>query len=92
MPRTATDDEWEDDEWNDGEDWVPDEEEFEPTDDELPTISCPACGREMLEESIRCPYCGDYRSDEDAPSNPKPTWIIVGLILCFVAVYFWLVN
>lgn len=83
---------YDDDEWNDGEDWVPDEHEFDPGDDELPTIPCPNCRHEMIEESIRCPNCGEYRSDEVIPSDPKPTWIVVGLVLCFCAVFFWLTS
>jgi DNA-directed RNA polymerase subunit RPC12/RpoP len=88
--RTTYDDEWEDED----DDWSPDEEESDGPDDEdeLPTIPCPYCGKEVLEESIRCPYCGEYRSEEDSPSEPKPTWVIVGLVLAFLAVFFWLVS
>jgi hypothetical protein len=86
MPRTTHEDEWEDDEWE------PDDHEWEPDDADLATINCPACGREMIEESIRCPHCGEYRSEESQPTETKPNWIIFGLILAFIAAALWLMG
>src|SRR5204862_1610056 len=39
--------------------------------DEEPTIPCPYCGREILEDLMRCPYCERIISQEDAPRRPK---------------------
>jgi hypothetical protein len=60
-------------------------------DDEEPTIPCPHCRREILEDSERCPYCETYISKEDAPPARKPWWIIVGVAACLYVVYHWIV-
>jgi hypothetical protein len=86
MPRYAdAEDDWEDDEsWRHGQ--SADEENGEPF------IPCPYCRREMLEDLVRCPHCGQYISQEDAPPGPKPAWIIVGVILCLMIVLYWIVT
>lgn len=71
----------------DEEDWS-DEEEAD--DDGDATVPCPYCRREIYEDSVRCPYCERYLSDEDAPPNRKPWWIIVGALLCLAVVGLWL--
>ena len=54
MPRlTRAQDEWDDDH---DEDEGPAELDFSEDDDDL-CIPCPYCGRQILEESERCPYC-----------------------------------
>jgi hypothetical protein len=81
MPRwTSAQDEWDD----------PDEQEeySEDEDDDL-CIPCPFCGRRILEESERCPYCEKYLSKEDAPYVRKPWWIWLGVIACLYVVYRW---
>jgi hypothetical protein len=60
-----------------------------PDDEEEPTIPCPYCHREVLEDAERCPYCEGYLSKEDAPSARKPWWIVVGVIACLYVVYRW---
>ncbi len=72
----------------DGED-DPDLEEGYLDDDDL-CIPCPHCGREILEESERCPYCERYLSREDAPPGRKPIWIWLGVIACLYVVYRWI--
>ncbi len=89
MPRrVATEDDWEDDDegWtpDDDEEWVPEEE------DEDPTAECPHCHEAVFDQAERCPHCGWYISEEDAAPARRPWWIILGLILAFVAVYLWL--
>jgi hypothetical protein len=74
MPRW--DDEPEDD-WDD---------EDEPVDHDDGTAPCPYCGRDILEDSERCPECGSYISREDAPYQRKPWWIIIGVIAGLYAV------
>lgn len=89
MPRrVAADDDWnegDDDGWtpDDDEEWTPDEED----DDE--TVACPHCEEPVHEQAERCPHCGWYISEEDAPPARRPGWIVLGLILAAVAVYFW---
>lgn len=71
------------------EDWD-DEEEFGDSDDDESTMPCPYCRREIHEDAQRCPYCDQYISAEDAPTGPKPWWIILGVILCLLLVLGWL--
>ncbi len=82
MRRTADDDRDEDwDDWDEPQDWEP-----EP-DTPSETISCPYCRREIHEDSVRCPGCGNYLSEEDTPPSRKPWWIILGFVLAFYAAY-----
>jgi hypothetical protein len=58
-------------------------------DDDL-CFPCPQCGRRILEESERCPYCEHYISKEDAPASRKPWWIWLGVAACLYVVYHWI--
>ena len=71
-------DDWSDDDWGDG------------GDDS--TIPCPYCGKEMYEDSPRCPHCGQYITDEDAPTRRQPWWVILGVILCLCAAAVWIIS
>lgn len=64
------------------EDWAGDEA------DEEPTVPCPYCRREMLEDSPRCPHCERYISEEDH-SPRKPMWVIATALAC-LALALWL--
>ena len=77
MPRRSTADEWDDD--------YDDEEEDEST------VACHFCRRQIHEDAERCPYCGNFVTDEDAAAAPdrKPLWIIVGSLLVMYMVYRW---
>ncbi len=63
----------------------PDEDDLD--DDE--TAPCPFCGAFIYEEAERCPECGMYLSKEDLPPSRKPTWFLVGLVLCMIVVLGW---
>lgn len=89
--------EWQDEEEEDDFDedvYDPDDPETYPdgvyADPELPTIACPHCGEEILEESQRCPSCGKYLSEEDVSkqSRSRP-WLIV-TILALLSVLLWI--
>ena len=58
--------------------------------DEGATVPCPYCRREIFEDSVRCPHCGEYISDEDAPPGKKPRWIVAGALLCLAAIWLWI--
>src|ERR1700675_3271685 len=75
MPRQT---EYEDD-WNEVD---PDEEDdaLNAADDGEPTVPCPRCRRQIHEDSPRCPHCGNYVSEEDAPPGRKPWWILAGTL------------
>jgi hypothetical protein len=61
--------------------------------DDEDTIPCPHCGKQIYDESERCPYCETYISEEDdAQPTRKPWWIIICALLCLYAVYRWIVR
>ena len=68
-----------DDEWDDEDD---DLEEYGEDDDKEPTILCPYCRAEIWEESIQCPECGEYLSQEDgrARFEWQSRWIVLTAI------------
>ena len=70
--------------------WNDDEDQAE--GDEDTTTLCPYCRRLIYEDSQRCPHCGNYISEEDAPVARKPWWIIVGALLGLYVVYRWIVG
>jgi hypothetical protein len=84
------DDSW-DDSWDDGYDDDMDDDDAYNDDDE-PTVACPHCRAEIHEDSQRCPVCGEYISTEDAPYQPKPVWIVIGVAVCLLLVYLWTVG
>lgn len=76
-----------DDDPKDG-DWGDDVED---SGDE-PTVACPYCRREILEDSPRCPYCERYISEEDHPSRRQPVWIIVTTLVCLGIAIWWVLG
>jgi hypothetical protein len=56
------------------------------------SIPCPYCKRRIYEDAEQCPYCRQYISEETAPAQTKPWWIIVGVCLCLFVVYHWIVS
>ena len=50
----------------------PEDEDWPDDWDDEPTIPCPHCRREILEDAERCPYCERYLSKEDAPGRASP--------------------
>lgn len=85
MPHHADDDEWDDSSYGDN-----DREDFGDDSEEEPTRDCPYCGFEMLEICIQCPSCGQYLSQEDVREHSQPRWVVLGAVLCLVAIAFWL--
>jgi zinc-ribbon domain len=92
MPRThESDADWDDDE----SEWTPDEdnedsEDWGNDDDDDNTVECPHCHAAVYEGAEQCPQCGNYLSEEDAPREVKPLWIIVGGLLCLAIVVLWI--
>lgn len=80
---------WEDDSAGDWDD--DDDSEFGDQDpDDEPSVPCPYCRREILEDSPRCPFCGQYISAEDSPGPKKPFWVVATALIC-LAIALWLV-
>ena len=76
-----------DDDWDDEY-----EDDFDGEDDDEPTVPCPYCRREIHEDAQRCPYCEQYISTEDAPPQPKPWWILVGVAVCLLLILIWIIG
>lgn len=61
MRRACDETEWDsDDDLDDDSDSAADEAEFEADDDELDLAPCPACRRLVVEDTPRCPHCGEW--------------------------------
>lgn len=79
-------DEDDDDEWDDDEiDAAADRDS-----DEEPTVACPSCRREILEDAPRCPYCGRYILAEERAGASKPLWVTVTALICIGMAIWWL--
>jgi hypothetical protein len=63
-------------------------DEDDDSDDE-PTVPCPSCHREILEDTPRCPYCERYISAEDTAAPPKPFWMVATALVCLGIVIYW---
>ena len=74
------------DEWDDVEADLGDDSEDEPT------VPCPFCRREILEDSPRCPYCERYVSAEDHAGQRKPDWIIATAVACLGIAIWWIFH
>ncbi len=82
-------DRWDDNRWDDD---IEDEEDLEEYADDEQTYPCPECGREIYDDSERCPHCGHYISEEDSPPSRPAWWIVLGVLLCLLVIGFWLLQ
>lgn len=76
---------------DDDEAWEDDEPEFDDDSDETPTVPCPYCRREILEDSPRCPHCERYVSAEDHAGQSRPLWVIVTALVCLASAVWWVI-
>ncbi|MGA0039113.1 MAG: hypothetical protein ACO3NZ_04650 [Pirellulales bacterium] len=65
-------------------------DEADAWDEDEPTVPCPYCGDEMLEDAPQCFRCGNYISVEDRPRVKKPLWVVMTAILCLLMAAGWL--
>lgn len=72
--------------WDDGDDLGDD---LDDADDE-PTIPCPYCQEEILEDSPYCPHCERYISEEDHAGPKKPLWVTLTALVCLGIAIWWL--
>jgi hypothetical protein len=61
------------------------------SDDGEPTVACPKCKAEILEASPRCPYCEQYRSEEDHVGPKKPLWVIATALIRLGVAVWWVI-
>jgi hypothetical protein len=81
---TAQRDDDRDQDWDDD-----DEADFDDDSDDEPTVSCPYCSREILEDSPYCPHCQCYVSAEDHAGPRRPLWVIVTTLICLGVAIWW---
>ncbi|MCO6437648.1 MAG: zinc-ribbon domain-containing protein [Phycisphaerae bacterium] len=65
------------------EDWIDDEDGDEPAE-----MICPSCGREVLEDTQKCPHCGDWIVPVDrSGGTSRFIWaiVVVFLVLALIA-------
>jgi len=73
-----------DDDWGDETDLGDD------TDgDDEPTVRCPECRREILEDTPRCPWCGRYVSATDHTGHERPLWVLATALVCLAMALWW---
>lgn len=72
-------------------DWDDAESDPGADSDEEPTVPCPYCHREMLEDSPRCPSCERYISAEDHAGPGRPIWVIATALICLGIAVWWVV-
>lgn len=96
MPRNHDEDEEDaDEDFGDSDsEYDPDDPETYPAgvyaDSELPLAACRSCGEDILEDSVQCPACGAYQSEEDAPAQPRSKSLMAATILALLAVLIWI--
>ena len=74
-------DDWADVEADDGDD----------SDDGEPTVPCPYCRAEILEDSPYCPSCERYLSEEDHARPSQPLWVVITASVCLGMAVWWVI-
>ena len=86
------DDDFEDDydDFDDDSDWS--DHGYGAEDDSAELVSCPSCGAEIYEESLRCPVCEEYITFSTSPMAGRSLWFaLLGLagIIAVIASLAW---
>ncbi len=89
--------------WNDDDASFDDEASFEDdaggtddfddeSDESLPIMYCPECGRGVTEDTQKCPHCGDWIMPVDRPRNrwnfKRVMFVIAVLLMLFAMLRF----
>jgi DNA-directed RNA polymerase subunit RPC12/RpoP len=70
---------------------LPEPDDEAEADSSTATIRCPGCGAAIYEESVQCPYCGDYVTPDAAVGLAgRPWWFVVMAVAAILAVMTWL--
>lgn len=93
-PPSADDgsDEGSDEGWDDDRDdnWDEESEGWDGDDSaDEPTVPCPYCRREILEDTPRCPSCGSFISAEDHAGQRRPVWVFITALICLGMAVWW---
>jgi len=73
-----------DDDTDDTDDWDDDDVDVDDDSDDEPTVPCPFCKREILEDTPRCPHCERYLSEADFARGGKPLWVVITAVVCLL--------
>lgn len=69
------------------------DDDYEVDEDDDGTDPCPYCGEPVHCDAILCPHCDRYLSEEDAPPEKKPSWIVITTFICLIIMvlgaFFW---
>jgi endogenous inhibitor of DNA gyrase (YacG/DUF329 family) len=82
MARRTRDDDFEDDPEGPGA-WDVDDDAG--ASDDVGTVDCPRCGREISEYAEQCPRCGTYVSEEESPRSGFPKWAVIAAAFVLAA-------
>jgi uncharacterized paraquat-inducible protein A len=83
--RDVDDEEEDDDESIVDRDEFPDDADADEDEDAVGEDACPYCRALISEDAVRCPRCGHYLSNEDAPPRKSP-WVVVTVIVLLAAI------
>lgn len=79
-----------DDEWDDSDAFDAGYEEGDDDDSgDEPTVPCPFCRRELLEDSPWCPSCDRYITAEEFRRAERPLWVVVTAVVCLAIALWW---
>ena len=70
-------------------DWDTEDDHGDDSDDGEPTVPCPYCRHEILEDSPYCPSCDRYLSADDHAASRKPVWIMATALICLGVAIWW---
>jgi hypothetical protein len=87
---TAYRDDDRDEDWDNNEDCDNEEEgDFDDDSSDEPTVPCPYCDQEILEDSPYCPHCERFISAEDHAGPRRPLWVLVTALICLAMALWW---
>ena len=75
--------------YRDEDDWEDEAADFGDDAEDEPTVPCPFCRREVLEDAPWCPHCEEYISAADHARPTKPLWVTVTAMVCLAVAAWW---